>query len=61
MVEAVRMLTSQTVTVDRLIFKENGICAIIVNDKILRKDGRDTLLREGNLPGEYLRNGRAKL
>ena len=44
---------------DRLISKERGMRAVVVNGTILRENGADAISPEGNLPGGVLRNGRA--
>ena len=44
---------------DRLISKERGMRAVVVNGTILRENGADAISPEGELPGGVLRNGRA--
>ncbi|MBT5498386.1 MAG: amidohydrolase family protein [Alphaproteobacteria bacterium] len=44
---------------DRLISKERGMRAVVVNGTVLRENGADAISPEGNLPGGVLRNGRA--
>ena len=42
---------------DRLISKEKGVRAVVVNGTTLRQNGKDILDPEGDLPGGVLRNG----
>ena len=44
---------------DRLISEAEGIEAVIVNGKIIRRGGEDRVDPSGPLPGRLLRNGRA--
>lgn len=44
---------------DRLISKERGVRAVVVNGTTVRRDGKDAIDPEGDLPGAVLRNGRA--
>jgi N-acyl-D-amino-acid deacylase len=44
---------------DRLISKERGMRAVVVNGTVLRENGADAISPEGDLPGGVLRNGRA--
>ncbi len=44
---------------DRLVADANGIDAVIVNGKLLRRSGEDVVDPAGPLPGRLLRNGRA--
>ena len=44
---------------DRLVSEANGIDAVIVNGKLIRRDGKDTVAANDTLPGRVLRNGRA--
>jgi N-acyl-D-aspartate/D-glutamate deacylase len=44
---------------DRLVSEANGIDAVIVNGKLIRRDGKDTVAANDSLPGRVLRNGRA--
>ena len=44
---------------DRLVSEANGIDAVIVNGKLIRRDGKDTVASNDTLPGRVLRNGRA--
>jgi N-acyl-D-amino-acid deacylase len=44
---------------DRLISKERGMRAVVVNGTVLRENGADAISPEGELPGGVLRNGRA--
>ncbi len=44
---------------DRLISKERGVRAVVVNGTTVRRDGKDAVDPEGDLPGAVLRNGRA--
>jgi N-acyl-D-amino-acid deacylase len=43
---------------DRLVSDASGIRAVIVNGTTIRENGRDTIDREGPLPGRILRGGR---
>ncbi|CAN5323640.1 amidohydrolase family protein [soil metagenome] len=44
---------------DRLVSEAHGIDAVIVNGKLIRRDGKDTVAANDALPGRLLRNGRA--
>ncbi len=44
---------------DRLIAREQGIRAVVVNGTILRENGDESVSPDGELPGSVLRNGRA--
>jgi N-acyl-D-amino-acid deacylase len=44
---------------DRLVADARGIDTVIVNGRILRRDNRDLVDPDGELPGRVLRNGRA--
>lgn len=44
---------------DRLISKERGVRAVVVNGTVLRENGMDAVSPDGDLPGNVLRNGRA--
>ena len=44
---------------DRLVSEANGIDAVIVNGKLIRRDGKDMVAANDTLPGRVLRNGRA--
>ena len=44
---------------DRLISEAIGIDAVIVNGTLIRRDGKDVIDPEGELPGALLRGGRA--
>jgi N-acyl-D-aspartate/D-glutamate deacylase len=44
---------------DRLVADAYGIDAVIVNGKVIREHGRDTVAPDGPLPGRLLRHGRA--
>jgi N-acyl-D-amino-acid deacylase len=44
---------------DRLVSEAHGIDAVIVNGKLIRRDGKDTVAANDPLPGRLLRNGRA--
>jgi N-acyl-D-amino-acid deacylase len=44
---------------DRLISKERGMRAVVVNGTVLRENGAATISPEGDLPGGILRNGKA--
>ena len=44
---------------NRLVSDASGIDAVIVNGTVLRRNGRDALAPDGNLPGKLLRHGRA--
>jgi len=44
---------------DRLISKERGMRAVVVNGTVLRENGAATISHEGDLPGGILRNGKA--
>ena len=37
----------------------SGIDAVIVNGKLIRRDGKDAVAADDTLPGRLLRNGRA--
>ena len=42
---------------DRLIAKERGVRAVVVNGTLLRNNGTDAISPDGPLPGNVLRNG----
>ncbi|HYA35615.1 MAG TPA: amidohydrolase family protein [Candidatus Binataceae bacterium] len=44
---------------DRLVSDASGIDAVIVNGKVIRREGSDTVAPDGPLPGRVLRHGRA--
>jgi N-acyl-D-aspartate/D-glutamate deacylase len=44
---------------DRLVSEAHGIAAVIVNGRIIRRDGKDAVAANDKLPGRVLRNGRA--
>jgi N-acyl-D-amino-acid deacylase len=44
---------------DRLVSEASGIDAVIVNGKLMRRDGRDAIADNDRLPGRLLRHGRA--
>ncbi|HZY54839.1 MAG TPA: amidohydrolase family protein [Reyranella sp.] len=44
---------------DRLVSEAHGIAAVIVNGRIIRRDGKDAVAANDRLPGRVLRNGRA--
>jgi N-acyl-D-aspartate/D-glutamate deacylase len=44
---------------DRLISDASGIDAVIVNGKLIRRDGKDAVAANDKLPGRLLRHGRA--
>jgi N-acyl-D-amino-acid deacylase len=44
---------------DRLVSEASGIDAVIVNGRIIRRDGKDAVAATGKLPGRLLRYGRA--
>lgn len=44
---------------ERLVSEASGIAAVIVNGRLLRRDGRDVVDPGGPLPGRLLRGGRA--
>jgi N-acyl-D-aspartate/D-glutamate deacylase len=44
---------------DRLVSEANGIEAVIVNGKLIRRDGKDAVAGNDRLPGRLLRHGRA--
>ncbi|MEE3094621.1 MAG: amidohydrolase family protein [Pseudomonadota bacterium] len=44
---------------DRLIAREKGVRAVVVNGSVLRENGADALAPDGDLPGGVLRNGQA--
>ena len=44
---------------DRLIAREQGIRAVVVNGTILRENGDESVSPDGELPGSVLRNGHA--
>ena len=44
---------------DRLVSEASGIDAVIVNGKLIRRDGKDTVGSNDALPGRLLRHGRA--
>lgn len=44
---------------DRLVSEASGIDAVIVNGKLIRRDGKDAVSANDKLPGRLLRHGRA--
>ncbi|UYN93064.1 MAG: amidohydrolase family protein [Enhydrobacter sp.] len=44
---------------DRLVSDANGVDAVIVNGRLIRRDGRDVVANDDKLPGRLLRHGRA--
>jgi N-acyl-D-aspartate/D-glutamate deacylase len=44
---------------DRLVSEASGIDAVIVNGKLIRRDGKDAVAANDKLPGRLLRSGRA--
>jgi len=44
---------------DRLVSEASGIDAVIVNGKLVRRDGKDAIADNDKLPGRLLRHGRA--
>ena len=44
---------------DRLISEASGIDAVIVNGRVIRRDGKDAVAANDRLPGRVLRHGRA--
>ena len=44
---------------DRLIAREKGVRAVVVNGTVLRENGADAVAPDGDLPGGVLRNGQA--
>jgi N-acyl-D-aspartate/D-glutamate deacylase len=44
---------------DRLVSEASGIDAVIVNGKLIRRDGKDAIAANDKLPGRLLRHGRA--
>ena len=44
---------------DRLVSEASGIDAVIVNGKLIRRDGKDVFAANDKLPGRLLRSGRA--
>jgi len=44
---------------DRLVSEASGIDAVIVNGKVIRRSGKDTVAANDKLPGRLLRRGRA--
>ena len=44
---------------DRLVSEASGIDAVIVNGKVIRRNGKDTVAGNDPLPGRLLRHGRA--
>lgn len=44
---------------DRLVSEASGIDAVIVNGKLIRRDGKDAVAVNDRLPGRVLRHGRA--
>ena len=44
---------------DRLVSEANGIEAVVVNGKLIRRDGKDAIAINERLPGRLLRHGRA--
>jgi N-acyl-D-aspartate/D-glutamate deacylase len=44
---------------DRLVSEASGIDVVIVNGKLIRRDGKDAIADNDKLPGRLLRHGRA--
>ena len=44
---------------DRLVSEASGIDAVVVNGKLIRRNGKDTVTADDPLPGRLLRHGRA--
>ena len=44
---------------DRLVSEASGIDAVIVNGKLIRRDGKDAVAANDKLPGRLLRQGKA--
>jgi N-acyl-D-amino-acid deacylase len=44
---------------DRLVSQASGIDAVIVNGRLIRRDGKDAVAADDKLPGRLLRHGRA--
>ncbi|MFO1083650.1 MAG: amidohydrolase family protein [Reyranellaceae bacterium] len=44
---------------DRLVSEASGIDAVVVNGKLIRRNGKDTVTADNPLPGRLLRHGRA--
>ena len=44
---------------DRLVSEASGIDAVIVNGKLIRRNGKDAVAADAKLPGRLLRHGRA--
>jgi len=44
---------------DRLVSDAHGIDAVIVNGKLIRRDGKDAVAANDKLPGRLLRHGKA--
>jgi N-acyl-D-amino-acid deacylase len=44
---------------DRLVSQASGIDAVIVNGRLIRRDGKDAVAGDDKLPGRLLRHGRA--
>jgi N-acyl-D-aspartate/D-glutamate deacylase len=44
---------------NRLVSDASGIDAVIVNGKLIRRDGKDAIADNDKLPGRLLRHGRA--
>ena len=44
---------------DRLVSDASGIDAVIVNGRLIRRDGKDAIAANDKMPGRLLRNGRA--
>jgi N-acyl-D-amino-acid deacylase len=44
---------------DRLVSEASGVDAVIVNGKLIRRDGKDAVAANDKLPGRLLRHGRA--
>jgi N-acyl-D-aspartate/D-glutamate deacylase len=44
---------------DRLVSEASGIDAVIVNGRLIRRDGKDAITDNDKLPGRLLRHGRA--
>jgi len=45
---------------DRLVADATGIRTVVVNGKVVRQDGQDTIASDGSLPGKVLRSGKAR-
>ena len=57
--EPLRRVNDLPAGADRLVADARGIDTVIVNGRILRRDNRDLVDPDGELPGRVLRNGRA--